>query len=273
MREFYYLEHFINDILSIMHESFIPFYEEKKKEVKKEFFKSGAIKEDGEENDNYYKLKTELENLRKVSEGEFQEIICHEDLPFYKNLNEIIKNHYGENIVPLETTKEDYTYRELIDLNIVDPSILSSHNHTKKGVNYSDKLYFSNEESYFKVVNPDGSLKTIIGIPEQDMGMILEELEVYNNGTKLRFQDVLRRKINVKDISKEILDLIPEDFGEYKFSGVSPYSNSLYFTSKDGYKARISDHRLGKNNQYTDFLLYNILINPNTEESEKSTVN
>ena len=86
-------------------------------------------------------------------------------------------------------------------------------------------------------------------------------MEVYYGGTRLRFTDVAQELININDISKDILDLIPKDFGKYEFEGVAPYSSSLYFENEKGQKCRISDHRLLEYSQYTNFMVYNILIN------------
>lgn len=247
--------------------------EEKNEEIRQEFFKSGVINEKGENNEKYYKQRRELKMLEMVNDNDHEEIIIKEDLPIFKTLEQIVKNHYGDNLTPIELTKDSYSIKELIDLGWLSKNGELTSVVFVRGEKVNDDTIINFEPSYYNYyekINNDKSSK-IIGVSNENypLGSSIKELELYYNCTRFRFSEVIRGVIDINDISKEILDLIPKDFGEYKFDGVSPYSNSLYFTNKLGYKCRISDHRLGRFNKYTDCMVYNILINQSESTPEK----
>lgn len=218
-------------------------------------------------------IHQELSKNKTENEG-YEELVFTEDLPIFKSINEIVKNHYGENLTPLEITKSEYSIKEIIDLGWIGDLKLNNFNsQTGREINYDYNIGFDSSYKYYKTLKEDGSINKIIGVVKENSsyGLSIKELEVYYGDTRLRFTDVTRELININDISKEILDLIPKDFGEYEFEGVAPYSNSLYFENKEGQKCRISDHRLPVYGQYTNFMIYNILIHQLKEEEKSET--
>jgi hypothetical protein len=230
--------------------------------------KEGKIKYSAPEKES---LESEDNKTEKTSEDiieRYKEIIIKEDLPFFKPLLEIINNHYGEKLIPLELNKDYYTIKELVDLGWI-PEFNDSEYGEDAKIKYDENIDFNFLYKYYVVSkdnNLENSKKMLIGILNDGIGV--EELREFrryggpgHRYTKLRFEEVTRELINITSISQEILNLIPKDFGEYEFQNVSPWSNSLYFSNKKGYICRISDHKVPEYNSYPSFMIYNIIIN------------
>ena len=209
----------------------------------------------------------EHENLE--SKKGFKEIIYTKNILILKPKEDILKNHYGENLIPIEITKDSYSIKELVDLGYITKFDDSKYR-KERDIDYEYIIPFDNSDStkYYKNLGKDDYF-TIIKVSKESDN--IEGLEEYWNaiGGNVRLKFITDTKVNINDISKEILDLIPEDFGKYDFENASAF-NSLYFTNEKGQVCRISDHRLPPYSEYPNFMVYSILIGQTEEANAKS---
>lgn len=225
-----------------------------------------------------YKEKP-LEEKHEFDEyNNFEEIIHEDHFKIVKSIENILKNHYGE--VKKIDISRNYSIRELIDIGLIDS--LEELNIDKNNIDYNFIIDFKAylDYKYYKVKNITnkhrkesrihGDFVGIIAVEsdnELEMPHIME-LQTYYSGKKMRLLEVSKDLMDIGDLSEELLNLIPKEFGKFELESFAPYSNSIYFVNNEGHKCRISDHKLEGSNQYTYPLSYNIIINQKNNKEE-----